>query len=405
VTIGAEPLKLRQITVSGNLQTRGVTYGAWLLVEVYPQSGQNPLLFRNTFDDLLKGDSNWRSQAITLPVPPDADRVVIGMQLRGDGTATAQNVRITISEPLDPDGAIAPPARQVLDRAIAIVRTNALNRDALDGRLERDVRALASGASRTSDVYPAISYLLSSLRDNHSQFMTPERANSALTGSAEARRIELTSLSSQTAYLKVPGYSGGDSAAINAYTSRTHELIETAIPQARCGWIVDLREDDGGNVFPMLGSLKPFLGDGALGTSVGPDGLNQPRLAGENLRLPQVLASLQDAPVAVLLGPRTASAGEAVAIAFRGRAWTRSFGRPTGGQTTANRAFPLPDGSAIAVAIGVMTDRTGKKYGGSVDPEEIVMSNRPGIASSDDEVTEAAVRWLTSLPQCTAAQR
>jgi C-terminal processing protease CtpA/Prc len=328
--------------------------------------------------------------------------VVIGMQLRGDGTATAQNVRITISEPLDPDGAIAPPAREVLDRAIDIVRTSALNRDALDGRLERDVRALASGASRTADVYPAISYLLSSLRDNHSQFMTPERANSALTGAAEARRIEVTSLSSQTTYLKVPGYLGGDSAAINAYAVRAHELIETAIPQARCGWIVDLRENDGGNVSPMLGSLKPFLGDGVLGTSVGPDGPNQPRLAGENLRLSQALASLQDAPVAVLFGSRTASAGEAVAIAFRGRAWTRSFGRPTGGQTTANRTFPLPDGSAVAVAIGVMTDRTGKKYGGSVDPEETVMSsNRPGIASPDDEVAAAAVRWLTSLPQCT----
>ncbi|MGV9658891.1 S41 family peptidase [Streptomyces koyangensis] len=54
-------------------------------------------------------------------------------------------------------------------------------------------------------------------------------------------------------------------------------------------------------------------------------------------------------PVAVLTGPRTASAGEAVAIAFRERPDTRTFGDPTSGVPTANAPYPLSDGALVVL--------------------------------------------------------
>jgi C-terminal processing protease CtpA/Prc len=81
----------------------------------------------------------------------------------------------------------------------------------------------------------------------------------------------------------------------------------------------------------------------------------------------------------VLIGPVTNSAGEGVALAFRGRTATRLFGQPTYGRTTGNDPLTLPDGSGLAVAVVVMADRTGRTYGGKIEPDEPVdwVANAP----------------------------
>ena len=101
--------------------------------------------------------------------------------------------------------------------------------------------------------------------------------------------------------------------------------------------------------------------------------------------------------VAVLTGPRTASSGEAVAISFKGRPRTRSFGQPTIGLSSANGTFPLPDGAMILLTTAIEADRTGKQYGEKVDPDEIVpapAASAPPANSIDDATMAAAIAWL-----------
>lgn len=88
----------------------------------------------------------------------------------------------------------------------------------------------------------------------------------------------------------------------------------------------------------------------------------------------------------MLIGPHTASAGEAVAIALKGRPDTRFFGTPTHGQTTGNRSFKLPDGGLLALATEFELDRTGKRYDGPVEPDD--MQTDPELAR------KAAEAWL-----------
>jgi hypothetical protein len=76
-------------------------------------------------------------------------------------------------------------------------------------------------------------------------------------------------------------------------------------------------------------------------------------------------------PVAVLVGPATASSGEALAIAFRGRPSTRLFGATTRGLTTSNRVFPLSDGSLLNLSTAAFADRTGTSYPNGVTPDEL----------------------------------
>ena len=118
---------------------------------------------------------------------------------------------------------------------------------------------------------------------------------------------------------------------------------------------------------------------------------------------PASLLSLEQAWVAVLTGPRTASSGEAVAVSFRERPRSRSFGQPTAGLSTANGSFPLPDGGMIFLTASVFADRTGRQYGEKLMPDESVDWSGQ-IGAADDTVIAAATRWLTSSSGCAPAR-
>jgi C-terminal processing protease CtpA/Prc len=90
--------------------------------------------------------------------------------------------------------------------------------------------------------------------------------------------------------------------------------------------------------------------------------------------------------VALLTDIGVASSGEAIAIAFRGRPNTRSFGTATCGLSTAVQQIPLKQGGRIGVVTSVMADRTKKPYGKTLDPDEVV--------SDPAEVVPRALSWL-----------
>jgi carboxyl-terminal processing protease len=287
-------------------------------------------------------------------------------------------------------------AQMQLDAAIRIVKQNALWRDTVTWEtVEAEVRALAADAQSAADVYPAIRVLLRRLGDRHSFVQTPATSRAFTTGAIQNRppvvRLEPDSIG----YLSVFGYGGGDPMATLAYARTMQDSLATMMSRgAQCRWIVDLRENTGGNMWPMLGGLRPFLGEAELGAFVGGAGPDRPWRARQGIPVvpSETLKKLETAYVAVLTGPRTASSGEAVTISFVARPRTRSFGSPTAGLSTANRGFRLPDGGMILLTVSLEADRTGRRYGGKVDPDEIL---------SDDAATMARAReWLRSQPTC-----
>jgi carboxyl-terminal processing protease len=282
------------------------------------------------------------------------------------------------------------------------VKTHALKRDTITTDVERQVRTLASGATTTTDVYPAIQYMLATLRDGHSDFWSAAGWARFIRSGPENPEPSVQALEGRVGYINMPGYGGGERELLRAYASRLHQLLEETQSSASCGWVVDLRGNDGGNVHPMLAGLKPFLGDTPLGTSVGPDGPMEPSVAGRHVDVEPApaLKVLERLPVAILIGPRTTSAGEGVTLAFRGRPRTRTFGQPTNGRTTAVGPFKLPDGSVLALAAAVMADRTGRTYGGKIEPDDLVQGSGSAVNPSLDATRAVAVAWLKQNSTC-----
>jgi C-terminal processing protease CtpA/Prc len=101
-------------------------------------------------------------------------------------------------------------------------------------------------------------------------------------------------------------------------------------------------------------------------------------------------------PVAVLLGSNTLSAGEDVAIAFRGRRYARSFGGTTGGATNSPGFYRLADGATVVFATYWDVDRTGHVYRSAIRPSVSVRANY----ANGHTQARAAVRWLQSRSRC-----
>jgi C-terminal processing protease CtpA/Prc len=218
------------------------------------------------------------------------------------------------------------------------------------------------------------------------------------------------------AYLELPGFGRQDADSFD-YAQEVQSLIRRLDKHSPCGWIVDLRNNTGGLFYSMLLGVGPLLGDGVVGGKTAPNFRGDWILESGRIRLSsgssdQVMEEISqphrlrktNPPVAVLLGSQTTSAGEAVAIALRGRSNVRFFGEPSFGYTTALRLFRLPDGAILAVATAFFTDRNGQAYDQQVEPDEYIPTEWGHFQSELDAPLKRAKTWLEQHPFCSQHQ-
>lgn len=188
-----------------------------------------------------------------------------------------------------------------------------------------------------------------------------------------------------------------------AYARRLREKLLALDEMNPRGWIIDLRMNDGGSMWPMLDGLAPLIGEGRVAALDMPQFNRRvdtwivsgnsysgtPWFAGLGSRRPPLKNG--EGPLAILTGSATASAGEGVLIAFKGRPHTRQFGRPTFGVPTSPASHALGHGVILFITIARQMDRRGRSYDGPIPPdEEIKESGRDDTAP----IVAAATRWI-----------
>jgi C-terminal processing protease CtpA/Prc len=200
-------------------------------------------------------------------------------------------------------------------------------------------------------------------------------------------------------YVEIPATSGQ-----GEFAERVRENILEKDAPTVCGWIVDLRFDNGGEMWAMLQTLRPILGEPPLGSFVSPDGKASawmfPTSGALGLAKADKALNHPNPPVAVLTSRLTSRAGELTAIAFRGRQDTRSFGEPTWGAPVENTSYQLPDGARLDLATAKAADRTGHVYDGRIAPDQSVPIDWANLTGEKDPVIVAAGTWLRTLPAC-----
>lgn len=188
------------------------------------------------------------------------------------------------------------------------------------------------------------------------------------------------------------------------YMAEAHKLLQEIDDPPVCGWVLDLRRNFGGNLWPMLVSAGPLLGDAEWLAFYSPSqqiiAFYREGKAGTDTR--GVVAQVEhpyhlkraQPPVAVLTSQATISSGEFVTLAFRGRTHSRSFGDPTYGVPTANYLYELSDGAQLALTVRLGVDRTGQTYDSPLVPDQQIKVDWTQVGTTEDPVLQAALQWL-----------
>ncbi len=293
-----------------------------------------------------------------------------------------------------PEPVTNPGVESYLKNLISIMQANSINRKIIDWeKFTSNVLKKAAGAQTIDDekITAAIVQALTDLQDSHSFFINNKGVYllGLNRGDCTNNTPIVPILDKEIGYIKISSF-GGSGLEANSFASTIQNTIQKTDNSDIKGWIVDLRGNSGGNMWPMLAGIGPILGEGTAGYFIDPDGdefvwgYNNGSVIG--VRVTPYSLLKPNPKVAVLTDQATASSGEAIAIAFRSRNNTRSFGLSTCGLSTANQGFSLADGSMLLLTVSNMADRTKKVYGKKVVPD--VVENNQQI------YLQQAIDWL-----------
>ncbi|WP_196479589.1 S41 family peptidase [Xanthomonas translucens] len=338
--------------------------------------GLDLLSFSNSGYMPVEARDGKAHRRLSVNIPRAATSVSFGFTFSGQGVGAASKIKVyrdeEVARGLRFDG------NSNIKALVKAIKENALFESNVDWDSIAGSIKSASESSESYLNYPMYEKLIASLSDGHSSFLRPESARLAWGGTRPAALADVHMVG-KFGYVRIPSISGRSMGEGDEFSREVSRKI-CALSTRPIGWMVDLRGNAGGSMWPMLMALSPLLGNERLGYFVNADGSQKPWKINGSLN-----CDLTAAPVALLVDRVTASSGELTAIAFLGRDDVRVFGQDTAGRTTANRPFRLPDGSILILTSAFSADRNGMRY------ERITPDVRVGLGAE----LRAAADWLS----------
>lgn len=204
-------------------------------------------------------------------------------------------------------------------------------------------------------------------------------------------------------YIRIPGnndfaFKQVDSIA-NDITAHINKINSTKIK----AWIIDLRTNTGGNMYPILLGLKEFIGSeniifggfrNSKNESSGRWEIKNGKMLIDDIELARKVRIerriRKDVPIVILTSCYTASAGEMTAISLIGRKNTFVVGEPTAGYTTAVQGFTINDYAGLNLATDYVHDRNLKVYKNQILPDiEVLQGDNIEDFRNDTKIIEA----------------
>jgi C-terminal processing protease CtpA/Prc len=291
-----------------------------------------------------------------------------------------------------------------LNEVLDIMEVNSINKIKINwDEFRKDVLNKAKNINSIDSTYSIIRYAIKKLGDNHSFFVEnySEIINKFKTNYPFSRLLE-----HNIAYIHIPSFIGNDFKA-KEYATRLYNYIKFYSTKNVKGWILDLRENKGGNMWPMLAGLSPLLGDEVVGYFINPDRVYtkwnckngssylEDSLVCSIIGEPKDLL-ISESKVAVLIGGFTASSGEAVVVSFKGRKNTKFYGEPTRGLSTGNDIFKLSNDACLILTTSIFIDRNKNEYGNVIEPDILIYNPYKINKKENDKVIVKAMEWISN---------
>ncbi|WP_343557707.1 S41 family peptidase [Sphingobacterium sp.] len=215
----------------------------------------------------------------------------------------------------------------------------------------------------------------------------------------------------QYAYIRIPGVFYEQRKFVDTVGAQL-KVLDTKHPKA---WIIDLTENDGGSIFPMIWQFVSLLDVDETYSLVDREGIEVrerarlKNLSGEELKMaqlfgldpdkvPTISVRNKDIPIVLLVSELTSSAGEFFVAHFKGQKNVTVLGQTTSGQTSGNSQFPIGNNYMVNLTTDVLKDRSGKLY-------EIKEGIQPDVSFEIDFPSLLGVKKIETFDQLSQAIR
>ncbi len=263
----------------------------------------------------------------------------------------------------------------------------------------------ASKAKTIQETYPSIKNALHSLDDSHSNFYPEEMVRVYTLGykatGQEFPVIKSELLTNNYAYISLPDIGSFNKADWNQYINTFYSKVNDLQKHNPKGWIIDLRGNFGGMLYPMYAAVAPFIDrNNAVGTKDAEGAIEyynykkgkfyEGSTATQVFQLTEKEPRHVKKPIAILVNRITGSSAEFITAAFAGQKNIKIIGTHTQGLTSGNQEYKLSDGSFLVLTIGNIIDRTGKEY--SIIGEGITPDIRIEKTAEETKTNEAYLK-------------
>lgn len=222
-------------------------------------------------------------------------------------------------------------------------------------------------------------------------------------------KIIRTKFQRGVAYIRLSGFFTNDSTKLKSLAQSIYDSIVLYNPVDVKAYILDLRLLSGGQLEPILAGLMPLLGNGVFAKESDPSGrivhtwsINDHFLEKDG----KVLYRLSDRkikgydtkPLAILIGPATASCGKLVAIAFKRRSLTEFFGENTSDDFSGILStIKFNEELQLILASNFFSDRSNSIYPEHISPDQWVSGGDKFDRLLFDKKVKAAFEWISTL--------
>lgn len=265
-----------------------------------------------------------------------------------------------------------------LKEALGLMKRRSVNSNKLNWeKIYQEANTAAENVQTVAGTYPIIKKTLLKLEDSHSKFFSPKQVEAYLLGyritGQQFPEMKSAILEGRYAYVQLPSFASFNFAEWDEYVKTFWDKIAELESKHPKGWIIDIRDNEGGMFAPMYAAISPFLNQSkVIGWKDGfgkyifmnfkNDKFYENNLARYQFKLGDQKIKIAKAPMVVLINQGTASSGEFAAISFVGQKNVSFVGTKTTGLTSANQEHKLADGAFLVLTEGNTVDRNKKEY-------------------------------------------
>ncbi len=286
-------------------------------------------------------------------------------------------------------------------------------------KVDQEFHRISNGSMEKESLLPALQYLINALGDPHATIRSTENYKILVnyTGPTDQKDLRKSSYvnevinnidskfsctsKNEVGILKIVGIGGH--ASVEDEAQAMQDCISNLKNAGINKWIIDLRDNGGGNMNPMIADISPFFKEGFIGGSMNAEGelVNRYEIKNHNFYDTERLVYESPSPIknctsdslVVLLSKYTASSGEIVAVTFKDRPNTIFIGEETAGYTTGNGYQVITDELALIISQNYISDRNHNLYTDKVGVD-IEIPFQESHSGRDDQQMQAAINWL-----------